>query len=76
MTDRVPKTLEALKLLSVAQVAELLGVSQRQLRRLVQSGQFPHRDIVLGRSPRWRVATIEAFVAGRWQSRQTRVAGL
>ena len=48
-------------LLTVGQVAEILGICERTVWRLHDSGQMP--DCVrLGRSVRWRKSDIEAWV--------------
>ncbi|MCC6682854.1 MAG: helix-turn-helix domain-containing protein [Phycisphaeraceae bacterium] len=55
-------TAEAKQLLvNVAQVAELLGLSERTVWRLVSTGEIPG-PIRLGRSCRWSRKVIEMFV--------------
>jgi excisionase family DNA binding protein len=51
-------------LLKVDQVALMLGLSERTVWRLVETGEIP-RPIKLGRSVRWSRSTIERFVTQR-----------
>lgn len=55
-------TNESAALLSVKQVAGVLGISTRHVWKLVASGRLP-KCVRLSRSVRWRRADIEAFVA-------------
>lgn len=41
------------------EVADVFGISNRTLRRKINSGQFPRPDFFIGREPRWRLSTIE-----------------
>ena len=62
-------------LLTVKQVAELLGISERHAYKLDASGRLP-RSIKLGKSVRWRREELERWVdAGspdraRWEAVQ------
>lgn len=49
-----PETInvENAEMLAAFQVAKLLGISERHIRRLVDRGQFP-RPVRLGRLARW-----------------------
>ncbi len=49
-------------LISIRQVAELLGCSTRHIQRLADSGKMP-RPVRLGTLLRWSRQTIEAWVA-------------
>ncbi len=43
-------------------VALTLGVDRRTVERLRSAGRFPRPDIVIGRMPLWRPATIDAWI--------------
>jgi len=49
--------------LSAAEVAKLLGISERHLWACHASGKLGPRPIALGRSKRWRVDELHAWVA-------------
>lgn len=51
-------------LLSSRTVCELLDTSDRNLRRLVASGEFPPPDRRLGRGLRWKHSTVQGFLDG------------
>jgi predicted DNA-binding transcriptional regulator AlpA len=42
-----------------------LGVSLRKLQGMLSAGEFPPADLRLGAHPRWRVATLNAWVEAR-----------
>jgi predicted DNA-binding transcriptional regulator AlpA len=42
----------------------VLGISRRALERLRASGRIPSPDLYLGRLPRWRAATVRAWIEG------------
>lgn len=48
--------------LSKTQIAAALNYSLRSLDALVSAGGYPRPDFLLNRSPRWRVATHNAWV--------------
>ena len=48
--------------LTAEELAERMGVSLRHVRRLDSSGQLP-KPVRLGRSVRWPVSEIEAWLA-------------
>jgi predicted DNA-binding transcriptional regulator AlpA len=50
-------------LMSKAQVCAALGISLPNFNRMVSAGQFPAPDLHLGRFPRWRIPTYNAYVA-------------
>lgn len=52
-------------MLTVTQVAQRLAVSVRSVERLAEAGAIP-RPMILGRSVRWTIASIDAFLAGTW----------
>ena len=66
-------------LLTVKQVAKLLGISERHAYKLDASGRLP-RSIKLGKSVRWRREELERWVeAGspdraRWETLQKKLA--
>lgn len=49
-------------LMTRADVAERLATTTRNLDRMVREGRFPRADCVLGRSPRWKAETVEAWI--------------
>lgn len=49
-------------MLNAPQFAELLGVSTRHVRRLVDAGKCP-QPVRLGRSCRWPRHTVESWIA-------------
>lgn len=49
-------------LISTRSICGLVDVSDRNLRRLIASDRFPHADMRLGRSLRWRASTVRAFL--------------
>lgn len=51
-------------LLSSRTVCGLLDTSDRNLRRLVASGEFPPPDRRLGRGLRWKHSTVQGFLDG------------
>ena len=50
------------RLLVVAEVAQILAVSTRQVWKLVAAGDFV-QPLRLGRSTRWRSSEVQAFLA-------------
>lgn len=50
-------------LLDRARVATALSLGLRGLDRLIASGEFPPADLWIGRSARWKVATVVAWIA-------------
>jgi len=56
----------SLELLSIEEVAGLLKITKRTVYRLINAGDLPGPDLVLGkRSPRWRRSTIENWLHGQ-----------
>lgn len=53
-----------LRHLDVRQVAELLGVHPRTIWRLVSSGDLPAPNRIGPKIVRWRLADLEAHLAG------------
>lgn len=53
------------RLLSTNDVAEILGVSTRTIRKLVASGQL--RPIYVGRLPRFTEAELEAYCSAAYR---------
>jgi len=49
------------KLISVKQVAEVLGCSEREIWRMVQDGELP-RAVRRGHSARWFCSDIEGYL--------------
>ena len=58
--NRNPNAMDP-KLLSIKQVAEILSVSEKTVRRLRDRGKLPPSKKI-GRSIRWRYADIRKFV--------------
>lgn len=52
-----------LKHFTIFQLSELLEISTRTLWRWVSSGRFPQPDIKVGKVRRWKVETIEQWLA-------------
>ena len=51
-------------LLTVREVAKLLGISSRTVWRMLSSGTLPVKPVAVGTVARWRRADIEAFADG------------
>lgn len=49
-------------LLGKSQICFALGVSLRTLQSMLSTGEFPKSDAHIGKFPRWRVATFNAWV--------------
>jgi predicted DNA-binding transcriptional regulator AlpA len=62
MNSPVQSTVERPMAVATAGLAQMLCVSERAIRKMNNSGRLP-RPIRLGRSVRWRVAEIEAWLA-------------
>lgn len=56
----IPNFSEAL--LGKAQICFALGVSLRTFQTMLSSGEFPKSDTHIGKFPRWRVVTFNAWV--------------
>jgi predicted DNA-binding transcriptional regulator AlpA len=52
------------KLLTASQVAELLGLSRNTITAYKAREQMPEPDVVYGRTPLWKEATIKAWRPG------------
>jgi predicted DNA-binding transcriptional regulator AlpA len=50
------------RLLSVRQMAELAGISERTFWRFIATGVFPPADYRVGRLTRWRVSTFRSWL--------------
>jgi predicted DNA-binding transcriptional regulator AlpA len=57
-------------LLSRAQICVALGMSMRKFQGMLSAGEFPRADLRLGGNPRWRVATLNAWVEARCSSKE------
>lgn len=57
---KTPPLLEPL--LSVRDVAAVLGCTRRTVERLRSSGKFPGPDLRVGRMPRWRRETLTRWI--------------
>lgn len=44
------------------EVAAVLGISRRTIERERSAGRFPKPDLVIGKTPLWRLATIDAWL--------------
>ena len=60
----VPQALDPGDLLCQREVAALLGVDERTLRRWRRAGDAP-KAITGGGRPRWKRSTVDAWLAGR-----------
>jgi predicted DNA-binding transcriptional regulator AlpA len=49
-------------MLGKAQICFALGVSLRTLQSMISTGEFPKHDTHIGKFPRWRVVTFNAWV--------------
>ena len=61
MTER--KTILS-ELVSISEMAEILGVSKRTIERQIQEGKLPPTVRLPGRRRFWTRSTIEAFLRG------------
>lgn len=57
---KTPSVLEPL--LSVSDVAAVLGCTRRTVERLRSSGNFPGPDLQVGKLPRWEPETVRAWI--------------
>ncbi len=63
MRIQLPNQVDGLdQMLTSTQVRCLVGVSARQLQRLIDSEVVPSPDAFLGKARRWRKSTIEQFL--------------
>ena len=51
-------------LLSIDDLARILGCSRRLMERMRSAGKVPEPDIKIGKMPRWRVETIRRWIEG------------
>jgi predicted DNA-binding transcriptional regulator AlpA len=49
-------------LLSIAELAAILNVSRRAVERMRSSGRFPRPDLMIGKMPRWKAATVRSWI--------------
>jgi predicted DNA-binding transcriptional regulator AlpA len=49
-------------LLSIRDLAEILNVSRRVVEGLRSNGRLPKPDLTIGKMPRWKAATIRAWI--------------
>lgn len=52
-------------LLSREQVCAALSISERTFRSIRSSGEFPPADFNVASLPRWRVSTLNAWIASQ-----------
>lgn len=52
------------------QTCGYISIDDRTLDRWVKSKAFPKPDLYLGRSPRWRLSTINTYLEQKKQERQ------
>jgi excisionase family DNA binding protein len=72
-TDDISRAVrEALSLLTVDQVCELLQVDKQWLYKECQRGRFPH--VKLNRQTRFRPADVQAYLDGTWRAPEPPVA--
>ena len=61
MSMTAEKHVSESQLLTAEQVARLLAVSVKTVRRMTRRGELP-RPVRIGRQVRWRLADIERFI--------------
>lgn len=49
-------------LLSISDVASVLNVGRRTLERMIAASEFPSPDLRIGKMPRWRQETLNAWI--------------
>ena len=49
-------------LLSLNEIASILGVTRRAVERLRSTGSLPRPDLKVGRNLRWRAETVKAWL--------------
>jgi predicted DNA-binding transcriptional regulator AlpA len=49
-------------LLSITDLVQILNVSRRAVERMRSAGKLPPPDLHVGRMPRWKAATIRAWI--------------
>lgn len=47
---------------SKAQVCQYIAIDNTTLDKWVATGRFPKADLYLGRNPRWKLSTINAYL--------------
>lgn len=47
---------------SKAQVCQYIAIDNTTLDKWVSTGRFPKADLYLGRNPRWKLSTINAYL--------------
>jgi len=65
MKIKQPKTVPPVGvnvLLTPAQVCVSLSCSMTELRRRIANGEFPKNESPLGKDPRWRLSTVNAWI--------------
>lgn len=60
-TERTP-TIEPL--LGISDLAAVLSCSRRLVERMRSAGRLPRPDLFVGRMPRWKAATVRAWIDG------------
>lgn len=50
------------QLLEACQIWKALGIAKRKFYGMVSAGEYPPADLKIGRLPRWRVATHNAWI--------------
>jgi predicted DNA-binding transcriptional regulator AlpA len=48
--------------MSTEAVADFLDIGRRTFERVRAKGEFPPPDLIIGKMPRWKPETIEAWV--------------
>jgi len=62
-TPKTPATATTLEpMLGIDDLASVLNISRRGLERLRTAKKVPEPDLVLGRMPRWKPATIRTWI--------------
>jgi predicted DNA-binding transcriptional regulator AlpA len=55
------------RLLRIRQVAEMVGLSPRQVYRLISEGQFPAQRRLSHKVAVWSDVEVSAWIAKRWE---------
>lgn len=63
--DRTPRVETADKLLTLDDIAVILGVSRRTVERMRAAGEMPKATIIGRRAARWKRSQIDAFIERR-----------
>ena len=65
MTERSTSHPEQPALLSINDLAQLIGIAKRTVHTWRASGELPPPDLTLGKTVRWRATTINTWIDNR-----------